>query len=235
MLLFLGAGAVLLPELVNTSSALTCENGLVTNTAGTNMSLGDVCAQDSAGMNVNLPEVLSADLITVTPSNVDFGTLTSGTLSTRDVVLSVDTNVASGYNIQLNGVKTVTAATSALSNDLVGNASPYPTIKTFTSSATTENRTPATFEAGNWGYMVTTTGTGSSGTIAADALYNAIPASNASSSVKTARTYSWQYDSSTNSMALTKNTTFRFGVKPGENQAQGVYEGQVLFTIAPNA
>lgn len=225
LLFFLGAGAVILPELKNTSSALTCENGLVVNNAGTNMSLGDVCAQKNAGVSVGLGEVLQA---TVDVATANFGNLTSGTLSTRDVTVTVDTNAAKGYNIQLNGVKTVTAATSAASNDLVGNATPYPTISTFASGASVADRTPSTFAAGKWGYMVTTAGVGSSGNVPADTVYNAIPDAGATSSAKTARSFAW------NDGSLTKVTTFRFGIKPAANQATGTYEGQVLFTITPN-
>lgn len=241
------AAFVVTPEIDNSSSALTCDTttGKVTDASGASgVSVGDICDTANTGVNVNINEVLNIASVTIngvdyepgSDATLSFGTLSGAALTTKSVILNAATNAALGYQLQMEGVKTVTEATkrmdgSATSNadlinttsvDVGGAGTPdlrYPTIQTLSSDVAS-----GSFPEGRWGYMITSTGTGGTGVLAADNVYKAVPSTSTS-----VRNYTWQGGN------LTKATTFTFGVRPASNQAAGLYKGGVRFTVVSNS
>lgn len=235
MLMLLAAGLVTIPELDNDSLAVTCTDG----TTGS----GAPCATADTDINVNISEVLSISSITIDANKycadtsepgctdsldnaeANFGSVASGALSTKNVTVTADTNSTYGYQMQLEGVKTVTDATVDPGNNPVSNtdlirsndagtpAALYYTIKTLTADTPAE-----TFPEGRWGYK-----------LAGATNYSAIPAT-----ATPVATYNWEV-STGGVYSLQHDTTFTFGVKPTGSQFAGTYEAGVRFTVVANS
>ncbi|MBR3323307.1 hypothetical protein IKG16_00230 [Candidatus Saccharibacteria bacterium] len=213
------------PEIDNRSFAVTCTNGVTENNA--------ICDTANTEINVNIGEVLSIASVTIdgivypndgtSNPEADYGSVTPGALSSKNILVTADTNVAAGYQMQLQGIKTVEAVDPSDATDPINQAAVNALINTDHPAATIESMTgsdvaAASMVGGTWGYSL------NGGTT-----YSAIP-----TSATTVQTYTWQEDQSTGEYELNQDTTFTFGVKPADDQTAGTYQGGVRFTVVKN-
>ena len=213
------------PELNNRSFAVTCTNGLTETNA--------LCDTADTEINVNIDEVLSIASVTIdgttypndgtSDPEADYGSVAAGTLSSKDILVTAETNVAAGYQMQLQGIKTVEAEDPEDATDPINQAAVNALINTDHPTVTIEsmvgsNVAASSMVGGTWGYSL------NGGTS-----YSAIP-----TSATTVQTYNWVENQTTGEYELEQSTTFTFGVKPADNQAAGTYQGGVKFTVVKN-
>ena len=214
-LMLTASALVAVPELDNRSFAVTCTNNLTED--------NEICDTDTTEINVEVEEVLDITAITVNGTEgddgeADLGTTTPGatTINTNSVTVTVDTNSADGYQLQLEGIKTVEPEDEededdpvnlANNNALINADAPTYTIETLSGTVAA-----ADFTAGRWGYSLDS-----------GANYSAIPAS-------ATRVVGHQWATVSGVYTLESDTTFTFGAKPSATQVAGSYEGGVRFT-----
>jgi len=162
----------------------------------------------SIGSVISLLSTSGTVNVNVTPTGSGAQTIASDTVT-------VSTNDAAGYTLQLGETTATTALTSG------GNTIP---------ASTATQTTPAAMSVNNWGYRVdgvggfgaTTTTPQSSAAIGA-IKFAGVPASGSPNTLKT-----------TSSSASSDTTTVWYGVAANTSQASGTYTNSVTYTVTAN-
>ena len=135
---------------ISNSSALTCDNGMVSNT-------DDVCSTDSTDVNVSIEGAWTVAVSSSGTLSVDITPSSSGTTSTATDDVNVYTNTPNGYQLYLNSTS---GSTDIYNNNILdesGNLDsnlPSGTNTNHFSATSGTKASPASLTSNTWGYSL---------------------------------------------------------------------------------